>query len=173
MTRRLRWPQAPRLVVQCGCSTRHSPRLHFTTWPSWRMATPVDMVCGRWCGARRKSSWAGRWGRDIRDRRQRRNYRRSFLCWARIILDSRSLAFADDVLATDGQGCRCGAQFTGRVKRSGRNLKFTARVPRTRKRGFYENTRIGLRPFLQYLVFRRDADQLIAGRTCFDPTICW
>ncbi|MDD4915447.1 MAG: type I polyketide synthase [Methylococcales bacterium] len=84
------------------------------------------------------------------------------------IFDSRSLTFADDILAMDGQtgvdvvlNCLSGEA----INRNFRILKPFGRFLELGKRDFYENTRIGLRPFRNNIsYFGIDADQLMFAR---------
>lgn len=84
------------------------------------------------------------------------------------IFDSRSLDFADDILAaTDQAGidvvlnCLSGEA----INRNFRVLKPFGRFLELGKRDFYENTRIGLRPFRNNIsYFGIDADQLMSTR---------
>jgi acyl transferase domain-containing protein/acyl carrier protein len=87
------------------------------------------------------------------------------------ILDSRSLAFADDVLGlTDGEGVdvvlnslagEAMERSLGVVKPFGRFLELG-------KRDFYQNSRLGLRPFRNNITFYGiDADQLLAVKPAF------
>lgn len=84
------------------------------------------------------------------------------------VLDSRSLAFADDVLAlTDGQGVDVVLNSLAgeAINRNLRILRPFGRFMELGKRDFYENTRIGLRPFRNNIsYFGIDADQLMAER---------
>ena len=84
------------------------------------------------------------------------------------VLDSRSLAFADDVLAlTDGQGVDVVLNSLAgeAINRNLRILRPFGRFLELGKRDFYENTRIGLRPFRNNIsYFGIDADQLMAER---------
>ncbi|MEZ5586110.1 MAG: SDR family NAD(P)-dependent oxidoreductase [Sedimenticolaceae bacterium] len=84
------------------------------------------------------------------------------------VLDSRSLAFADDVLAlTEGQGVDVVLNSLAgeAINRNLRILRPFGRFLELGKRDFYENTRIGLRPFRNNIsYFGIDADQLMAER---------
>lgn len=84
------------------------------------------------------------------------------------VYDSRSLAFADDILnATDGQGVDVVLNSLAgeAVNRNFRVLKPFGRFLELGKRDFYENTRIGLRPFRNNIsYFGIDADQLMHAR---------
>jgi len=81
------------------------------------------------------------------------------------VLDSRSLAFADDILAlTDG----CGVDVVlnslagEAINRNLRVLRPFGRFLELGKRDFFENTRIGLRPLRNNIAyFGIDADQLL------------
>lgn len=84
------------------------------------------------------------------------------------VYDSRTLAYAEDILArTGGRGVDVVLNsLAGEAVR--RNLDVLApfgRFLELGKRDFYENTRIGLRPFRNNIsYFGIDADQLLAGR---------
>ncbi|HEY0296249.1 MAG TPA: SDR family NAD(P)-dependent oxidoreductase, partial [Bordetella sp.] len=84
------------------------------------------------------------------------------------VYDSRSLDFADDVLAaTDGQGVDVVLNSLAgeAINRNLRVLKPFGRFLELGKRDFYENTRIGLRPFRNNIsYFGIDADQLMSER---------
>ncbi|WP_181705306.1 type I polyketide synthase [Chthonobacter rhizosphaerae] len=84
------------------------------------------------------------------------------------VLDSRSLAFADEVMAlTDGKGADVvlNSLFGEAMERSLEVLKPFGRFVELGKRDYYANTRIGLRPFRQNLsYFGVDADQLLTRR---------
>ena len=84
------------------------------------------------------------------------------------VFDSRSLSFADDILAvTDGQGVDVVLNsLSGEaVRRNLRVLKPFGRFLELGKRDFFENTHIGLRPFKDNIsYFGIDADQLLTGR---------
>ncbi|CAM4229302.1 SDR family NAD(P)-dependent oxidoreductase [Bordetella muralis] len=84
------------------------------------------------------------------------------------IYDSRSLAYADDILAdTQGQGVDVVLNSLAgeAVNRNLRVLKPFGRFLELGKRDFYENTRIGLRPFRNNIsYFGIDADQLMHER---------
>ncbi|PLX36687.1 MAG: fatty acid synthase [Hyphomicrobiales bacterium] len=81
------------------------------------------------------------------------------------VLDSRSLSFADEILAlTDGKGVDVVLNsLSGEaMERSIDVLKPFGRFLELGKRDYYANTRIGLRPFRQNLsYFGIDADQLL------------
>lgn len=87
---------------------------------------------------------------------------------AHVVLDSRSLAFADEVLAaTDGDGVDIVLNsLSGEaMERSIECLKPFGRFVELGKRDYYANTRIALRPFRQNLsYFGVDADQLLTRR---------
>lgn len=93
--------------------------------------------------------------------------KRSFLTLlgADHVLDSRSLAFVDDVLdLTDGDGVDVvlNSLFGEAMERSIEVLKPFGRFLELGKRDYYANTHIGLRPFRQNLTyFGIDADQLL------------
>ena len=84
------------------------------------------------------------------------------------IYDSRTLGFADDILAqTDG----CGVDVVlnslagEAINRNLRILKPFGRFIELGKRDYYENTKIGLRPFRNNIsYFGVDADQLMSER---------
>lgn len=82
------------------------------------------------------------------------------------VLDSRSLRFADDVLAlTDGAGVDVilNSLAGEAVPRNLRILQPFGRFLELGKRDFYENSRIGLRPFRNNITYYGiDADQLMA-----------
>lgn len=84
------------------------------------------------------------------------------------VLDSRSLAFADDVLAltgSEGVDVVLNSLAGEAINRNLRILRPFGRFLELGKRDFYENTRIGLRPFRNNIsYFGIDADQLMAER---------
>jgi acyl transferase domain-containing protein/NADPH:quinone reductase-like Zn-dependent oxidoreductase/short-subunit dehydrogenase/acyl carrier protein len=84
------------------------------------------------------------------------------------VMDSRSLAFADEVMArTDGQGVDVVLNSLAgeAINRNLRILRPFGRFLELGKRDYYENTRIGLRPFRNNIAyFGIDADQLMAER---------
>jgi len=84
------------------------------------------------------------------------------------IYDSRSLAYADEILAdTGGQGVDVVLNSLAgeAINRNLRVLKPFGRFLELGKRDFYENTRIGLRPFRNNIsYFGIDADQLMHER---------
>jgi acyl transferase domain-containing protein/NADPH:quinone reductase-like Zn-dependent oxidoreductase/NADP-dependent 3-hydroxy acid dehydrogenase YdfG/acyl carrier protein len=84
------------------------------------------------------------------------------------VMDSRSLAFADEILArTDGQGVDVVLNSLAgeAINRNLRVLRPFGRFLELGKRDYYENTRIGLRPFRNNIAyFGIDADQLMAER---------
>lgn len=84
------------------------------------------------------------------------------------VFDSRSLAFADDILAaTDGEGVDVVLNSLAgeAMRRSIDVLKPFGRFLELGKRDFFENTPIGLRPFKSNIsYFGIDADQLLTGR---------
>ncbi|WP_175786805.1 type I polyketide synthase [Burkholderia anthina] len=84
------------------------------------------------------------------------------------IYDSRSLEFADEILAaTDGEGVDVVLNSLAgeAINRNLRALKPFGRFLELGKRDFYENTRIGLRPFRNNIsYFGIDADQLMSKR---------
>ncbi len=81
------------------------------------------------------------------------------------IWDSRSLAFADEILScTGGQGVDVVLNSLAgeAIRRNFQVLKPFGRFLELGKRDFYENTHIGLRPFLKNIsYFGIDADQLL------------
>ncbi len=84
------------------------------------------------------------------------------------IYDSRALTFADEILAdTNGKGVDVVLNSLAgeAVNRNFRVLKPFGRFLELGKRDFYENTRIGLRPFRNNIsYFGIDADQLMHAR---------
>nr|WP_320010985.1 type I polyketide synthase [uncultured Desulfobulbus sp.] len=84
------------------------------------------------------------------------------------IFDSRSLAYADDIMeATGGQGVDVVLNSLAgeAVNRNFRLLKPFGRFLELGKRDFYENTKIGLRPFRNNIsYFGIDTDQLMYAR---------
>jgi NADPH:quinone reductase-like Zn-dependent oxidoreductase/acyl carrier protein/short-subunit dehydrogenase len=84
------------------------------------------------------------------------------------IFDSRSLAYADDILAiTDGRGVDVVLNSLAgeAINRNLRVLKPFGRFLELGKRDFYQNTKIGLRPFRNNIsYFGIDADQLMSER---------
>src|SRR5690606_3391140 len=84
------------------------------------------------------------------------------------IYDSRSLAYADEILAdTGGRGVDVVLNSLAgeAINRNLRVLKPFGRFLELGKRDFYENTRIGLRPFRNNIsYFGIDADQLMRER---------
>ena len=84
------------------------------------------------------------------------------------LYDSRTLAFADDILAaTDGRGVDVVLNSLAgeAINRNLRILKPFGRFIELGKRDFYENTKIGLRPFRNNIsYFGVDADQLMSER---------
>jgi len=84
------------------------------------------------------------------------------------VLDSRSLAFADDILdltAGEGVDVVLNSLAGEAINRNLRILRPFGRFLELGKRDFYENTRIGLRPFRNNIsYFGIDADQLMAER---------
>jgi NADPH:quinone reductase-like Zn-dependent oxidoreductase len=83
------------------------------------------------------------------------------------VLDSRSLRFADDVLAlTAGEGVDVVLNSLAgeAVVKNLRILRPFGRFLELGKRDFYENSRIGLRPFRNNITYHGiDADQLMAA----------
>src|SRR3546814_6043750 len=84
------------------------------------------------------------------------------------IYDSRSLAYADEILAdTGGKGVDVVLNSLAgeAINRNLRVLKPFGRFLELGKRDFYENTRIGLRPFRNNIsYFGIDAEQLMHER---------
>ena len=84
------------------------------------------------------------------------------------VFDSRSLAFADDILsATNGEGVDVVLNSLAgeAIRRNLSILKPFGRFLELGKRDFFENTPIGLRPFKDNIsYFGIDADQLLTGR---------
>ncbi len=84
------------------------------------------------------------------------------------VLDSRTLAFADDIMSlTGGQGVDVVLNSLAgeAINRNLSVLKPFGRFLELGKRDFYENTRIGLRPFRNNITyFGIDADQLMNER---------
>ena len=84
------------------------------------------------------------------------------------VFDSRSLSFADDILAvTKGEGVDVVLNSLAgeAIRRNLGVLKPFGRFLELGKRDFYENTPIGLRPFKDNIsYFGIDADQLLTGR---------
>jgi NADPH:quinone reductase-like Zn-dependent oxidoreductase len=84
------------------------------------------------------------------------------------VFDSRSLAFADEILAqTGGEGVDVVLNSLAgeAIRRNLRALKPFGRFLELGKRDFFENTPIGLRPFKDNIsYFGIDADQLLLAR---------
>lgn len=84
------------------------------------------------------------------------------------ILDSRSLAFADEIMTiTDGQGVDVVLNSLAgeAINRNLAVLRPFGRFLELGKRDFYENTKLGLRPFRNNIsYFGIDADQLMAAQ---------
>jgi acyl transferase domain-containing protein/NADPH:quinone reductase-like Zn-dependent oxidoreductase/acyl carrier protein len=84
------------------------------------------------------------------------------------VLDSRSLAFADEIMertAGEGVDVVLNSLAGEAMSRSLRVLRPFGRFLELGKRDFYENTRIGLRPFRNNIAyFGIDADQLMLQR---------
>lgn len=84
------------------------------------------------------------------------------------VFDSRSLAFADDVLAAtggDGVDVVLNSLAGEAMRRSLDVLRPFGRFLELGKRDFFENTPLGLRPFKSNIsYFGIDADQLLTGR---------
>ncbi len=85
------------------------------------------------------------------------------------VMSSRSLAFADDILAlTNGEGVDVVLNSLAgeAINRNFRVLRPFGRFLELGKRDFYENTHIGLRPFKDNIsYFGIDADQLMVERS--------
>ncbi len=111
----------------------------------------------KWCGAEIYATA----GSD-----EKRNFLR--LLGVEHIFDSRNLAFSDQILAiTAGQGVDVVLNSLAgeAINRNFRVLKPFGRFLELGKRDFYENTRIGLRPFRNNIsYFGIDADQLMSDR---------
>jgi phthiocerol/phenolphthiocerol synthesis type-I polyketide synthase C len=111
----------------------------------------------KWCGAEIFATA----GSD-----EKRNFLR--LLGVEHIFDSRNLAFSDQILAlTAGQGVDVVLNSLAgeAINRNFRVLKPFGRFLELGKRDFYENTRIGLRPFRNNIsYFGIDADQLMSER---------
>jgi phthiocerol/phenolphthiocerol synthesis type-I polyketide synthase C len=111
----------------------------------------------KWCGAEVFATA----GSD-----EKRNFVR--LLGADHVFDSRSLGFADQILqATQGRGIDVVLNSLAgeAINRNFRVLKPFGRFLELGKRDFYENTRIGLRPFRNNIsYFGIDADQLMRER---------
>ena len=90
------------------------------------------------------------------------------LLGAHHVMNSRNLAFADDILAiTGGQGVDVVLNSLAgeAINRNFRVLRPFGRFLELGKRDFYENTRIGLRPFKDNITYYGiDADQLMVER---------
>lgn len=84
------------------------------------------------------------------------------------VFDSRSMAFADEILAsTDGAGVDVilNSLAGEAIRRNLRILKPFGRFLELGKRDFFENTPVGLRPFKDNIsYFGVDADQLLVAR---------
>ncbi|MCX8146186.1 MAG: SDR family NAD(P)-dependent oxidoreductase [Azovibrio sp.] len=97
---------------------------------------------------------------------EKRNFVR--LLGADHVFDSRSLAFADEILAvTNGEGVDVVLNSLAgeAIRRNLSILKPFGRFLELGKRDFFENTPIGLRPFKDNIsYFGIDADQLLTGR---------
>jgi acyl transferase domain-containing protein/NADPH:quinone reductase-like Zn-dependent oxidoreductase/NADP-dependent 3-hydroxy acid dehydrogenase YdfG/acyl carrier protein len=111
----------------------------------------------KWCGAEIYATA----GSD-----EKRNFLR--LLGVEHIFDSRNLKFSDQILAvTGGQGVDVVLNSLAgeAINRNFRVLKPFGRFLELGKRDFYENTRIGLRPFRNNIsYFGIDADQLMSER---------
>ncbi len=111
----------------------------------------------KWCGAEIYATA----GSD-----EKRNFLR--LLGVQQVFDSRSLAFADQILdLTEGRGIDVVLNSLAgeAINRNFRALKAFGRYLELGKRDFYENTRLGLRPFRNNIsYFGIDADQLMAQR---------
>lgn len=97
------------------------------------------------------------------------------LLGVRHVMDSRSLAFSDEVLrATDGVGVDVVLNSLAgeAARRNFRILRPFGRLLELGKRDFYENTRLGLRPLKDNLTYYGiDADQLMLGRPGLARTV--
>lgn len=111
----------------------------------------------RWCGAEVFATAGSE---------EKRNYLR--MLGVPHVLDSRTLDYADDIMRlTDGTGVDVVLNsLSGEaITRNLSVLKPFGRFLELGKRDFYENTRIGLRPFRQNIsYFGIDADQLLKHR---------
>lgn len=111
----------------------------------------------KWCGAEIYATA----GSD-----EKRDFLR--LLGVEYVFDSRSLAFADDILAvTNGRGVDVVLNSLAgeAINRNLRVLKPFGRFLELGKRDFYQNTKIGLRPFRNNIsYFGIDADQLMSER---------
>lgn len=111
----------------------------------------------KWCGAEIYATA----GSD-----EKRDFLR--LLGVEYVFDSRSLAFADDVLAvTGGRGVDVVLNSLAgeAINRNLKVLKPFGRFLELGKRDFYQNTKIGLRPFRNNIsYFGIDADQLMSER---------
>jgi NADPH:quinone reductase-like Zn-dependent oxidoreductase/NAD(P)-dependent dehydrogenase (short-subunit alcohol dehydrogenase family)/acyl carrier protein len=111
----------------------------------------------RWCGAEVFATAGSE---------EKRNYLR--MLGVPHVLDSRTLDYADDIMRlTDGAGVDVVLNsLSGEaITRNLSVLKPFGRFLELGKRDFYENTRIGLRPFRQNIsYFGIDADQLLKHR---------
>ena len=91
------------------------------------------------------------------------------------VMDSRSLAFADQIMAlTGGQGVDVVLNSLAgeAINRNLRVLRPFGRFLELGKRDFYENTRVGLRPFRNNIsYFGIDADQLMSERPDLTRTL--
>ena len=91
------------------------------------------------------------------------------------VFDSRSLTFADDILAvTDGEGVDVVLNSLAgeAIRRNLQILKPFGRFLELGKRDFFENTPIGLRPFKDNIsYFGIDADQLLTARPALAPRL--
>jgi phthiocerol/phenolphthiocerol synthesis type-I polyketide synthase C len=111
----------------------------------------------KWCGAEVFATA----GSD-----EKRNFVR--MLGAEHVFDSRSLAFAEQIhKATEGRGVDVVLNSLAgeAINRNFRVLKPFGRFLELGKRDFYENTRVGLRPFRNNIsYFGIDADQLMSER---------
>ena len=111
----------------------------------------------RWCGAEIYATA----GSD-----EKRDFLR--LLGVQHVLDSRSLAYADEILAlTGGRGVDVVLNSLAgeAINRNFRVLRPFGRFLELGKRDFYQNTKIGLRPFRNNIsYFGIDADQLMSER---------
>ena len=105
------------------------------------------------------------------------NEKRDFLrlLGADYIFDSRSLAFADQIMAvTEGQGIDVVLNSLAgeAINRNLNILKPFGRFLELGKRDFYENTKVGLRPFRKNIAyFGIDADQLMQAQPALTESL--
>lgn len=91
------------------------------------------------------------------------------------VMDSRQLTFAEEILeATHGEGVDVilNSLAGEALRRNLQVLRPFGRFVELGKRDYYENTRLGLRPFKDNITyFGVDADQLMAGRPALARTV--